>query len=395
MGPGHYYGFLHQQPHSPKRLLATQLRRTALTLMGAAMRAWSGGGSGIVCLHSVRDDRPAGHFWPSRELVVTSTFLDRLLRNLRRDGVQIVSLDEVQTRLESGDRGRFVAFTFDDGYADNITTALPVFKRHNAPFTVFLTTGFLDRTVPMWWAVVETLIRERTWIFGFDRVALPTRSTAEKEFAYAVLDRQFRGFAPEEIIVRLDELLAANPGTTAREDALNLAMDWDMARAGRDSGLVSYGCHTVSHPVLDALTSAQVKHEIWTARERMVRELGVVPTQFAYPYGGLDEIGADTPEIVRDAGFAAAWTTRRNLLNPRDLATPYLLPRVTLDGRFQDSRVLRAYLSGVLFALRDHLSPAPSLKRRVTGVTGLLTLVGSLVGSDAVAAMLGCVSLLD
>lgn len=39
-----------------------------------------------------------------------------------------------------------VCVTFDDGYRDNIDIAYPILKKYNIPFTIFLTTSFIDST---------------------------------------------------------------------------------------------------------------------------------------------------------------------------------------------------------------------------------------------------------
>jgi hypothetical protein len=52
-----------------------------------------------------------------------------------------------------------VAITFDDGYAGNLHVAYPVLRHHAVPFTVYVTTGFMDREVRVWWYGLERLWR--------------------------------------------------------------------------------------------------------------------------------------------------------------------------------------------------------------------------------------------
>src|SRR5271166_3706896 len=90
--------------------------------------------------------------------------LERILCWLRNTGLQFVSLDEAMQRLSRPSSGRFCAFTFDDGYADNLTHALPVMKRFGAPFTVYVTTGMVTRDIDAWWFGLAALVRAREHI---------------------------------------------------------------------------------------------------------------------------------------------------------------------------------------------------------------------------------------
>src|SRR6185312_13826688 len=69
------------------------------------LQPFVGGAGMILMLHHVRPE-PIGAFQPNRHLEVTPDFLDRMLTRLRRDGVDIISLDEMHRRLKAGELGR-------------------------------------------------------------------------------------------------------------------------------------------------------------------------------------------------------------------------------------------------------------------------------------------------
>src|SRR4051794_39213976 len=106
-------------------------------LSAAIARRYRGRGV-IFMLHSIVED---GLFYPDEMLRCPVGRLDGTLRWLKSNGADFVSVDEAIARLSGPPVGFFAAFTFDDGYADNLTHALPVMTRHKAPFTVYVTTG--------------------------------------------------------------------------------------------------------------------------------------------------------------------------------------------------------------------------------------------------------------
>ena len=61
-------------------------------------------------------------------------------------------------------RRRFVCLTFDDGYRDNLQHALPILRRHGAPFTLYVPTSFPDRAGELWWLTLEAVIAKRSRI---------------------------------------------------------------------------------------------------------------------------------------------------------------------------------------------------------------------------------------
>ncbi|MDR2824642.1 MAG: polysaccharide deacetylase family protein [Prevotellaceae bacterium] len=86
-------------------------------------------------------------------LEVTPDFLEKTILKYKNAGYQFVNLYQVQKMLKrhSFFRKRFVCFTFDDGFRDNFELAYPIFKRHNCPFTIYVSIGFVDGTASVWW----------------------------------------------------------------------------------------------------------------------------------------------------------------------------------------------------------------------------------------------------
>ena len=86
------------------------------------------GGLGIILRFERVRPRALGGFQPLRAREITPEFLDRTLSALKRWKFDIVSIDEVVTRLKEppANRRRFVCLTFDGGYRDVMTYACPL-----------------------------------------------------------------------------------------------------------------------------------------------------------------------------------------------------------------------------------------------------------------------------
>ena len=113
----------------------------------------------IWMLHRVVEQRSIK---PEQQVLeVTPDWLKQRILEYKSKGYTFVSLDELPSVFNSQfsifNSHRWVCITFDDGYRDNYTLAYPLLKRLGIPFTVYVTTGFIDNQLPMWWYPDEQL----------------------------------------------------------------------------------------------------------------------------------------------------------------------------------------------------------------------------------------------
>ncbi len=184
---------------------------------------------------------------------------------------------------------RAVAISFDDGLASNYHLGFPVLRELGLPATIFLATGFLDGTHPLWFQEVDRALKAR----GADAAELASRLAHLKTLPDAVMRGEVR---------KLVEGCATEEAEAARP------MSWQQAREMQASGLVHFGGHTHTHPILSRCPVEQQAEEIRVCRDRMTEELGRAPRLFAYTNGGPGDFTAQTQELLAAHGFDAAFT---------------------------------------------------------------------------------------
>lgn len=325
---------------------ATGLHR----LVGAATR----GQGAVLMFHHVRPWRPATPgFAPNRLLEITPEFLDEALVLVRRLGFDIVTLEEALTRLAAGGGRPFVALTFDDGYRDNVVFALPVLERHDAPFTVYIATGFADRSAGMWWLALEEALRCARSVEIADEglsLSLPTQTPGEKTKAFERIYWALRG-GSEERLLEIVGALAAQQGVDGRALVEALCMDWPEIASVARHPLATIGAHSVSHKMLAKWPAEVAREEMQLSKQRIEEKIGVPVRHFAYPVGDSASAGRREFALAAEIGFASAVTTRPGMIFPAHKNHLTALPRVSVNGNWQDGGYFEVLLSGAPFAL--------------------------------------------
>jgi len=313
-------------------------------------------GRGIIfALHSVT----AGDaFYPDDQMLrCPASKLEWILRRLRQLQLDFVTLDEVVARLEAPAARPFVALTLDDGYADNLTNALPVMEKFAAPFTVFVTTGMITREIDAWWFGLAALVRSR------DQIELPKLGRfdcvdqASKGRTYAAIADAIH--ADFDLLPAVREAIARAgieiPALVDQE-----ALTVQQLHALAQHPLVTIGGHTTTHRNLKRASAATVRAEMAANRKFLQDITGQRIDHNAYPFGHSGACGEREAEISRALGFHTAVTTRAGTLFPEHARHLHALPRVCLT-RDENSVTLQCKLNGLSRAVNSRFGDPVAL----------------------------------
>jgi peptidoglycan/xylan/chitin deacetylase (PgdA/CDA1 family) len=314
------------------------------------MRPWLAGRGVVFVLHRAA---PTGSTVLDPDLTVTADVLDHALRMTRREGYTTIGVDEIAGRLHGAAPGRFAAFTFDDGYRDNLTVALPVFRAHRVPMCLYVTTGLIDRTAPCWWAALAHLVESRASIDLTGLSLSGTMSTAswpEKRAAFARVEAWAHG----DLESRSEPIRqwCREFGVDDRSVLDEAMLSWEELRELARDPLVTIGAHGVTHRRLSRLDDAAARRELVESRARLETELDRPVRHLAYPYGGPAACGPREFQLAAEAGFLTAVTTRNGNVFAAHGGRLTALPRRRLTEGAPDLRTARRALTGTQWLLR-------------------------------------------
>lgn len=191
-----------------------------------------------------------------------------------------------------------VAITFDDGHGDFYTHAWPLLKQHQLPAALYVTTGFLDQKCWLWPDLLRYLLikTERETVHVEKMGELPLGPTNILK-TWNKLGDHCLTLKTEDRWTFLSEIagqLAVEPGENAK--APFSSVTWDQLREMSSEGL-EVGSHTLSHPILSALSPAQLENELTLSYQRIQAEIGKPPLGICYPNGMAKDISKDVERV--------------------------------------------------------------------------------------------------
>lgn len=315
-----------------------------------------GRSGGILAYHGVVD----GDDVPSPALHVGAATLQVQLEYVRAR-YDVIPLRELVARRARGrPTDRCLALTFDDGYVGVETLAAPILARLDLPATVFVTVAAAERGGVFWWDQLEHARRHGNAALW--RAMPPDLGIAE------------RAASPPDVAVVRDAILSRRGGRLDLTPLLGAlpvpmspllrAMDFTELRRLAGDARFEFGCHTMTHPALPYLASAEQEHEMREASRRLREELPRTMAVVAYPFGLYD---GTTIDAASRAGMVAGVTMQPRALGPGDAALT--LPRIGTSEDWSVGAIalrLQAALRPLFIAaMRGRHPHLPSHRRHV------------------------------
>lgn len=233
----------------------------------------------------------------------------------------LLSLNQTIDRLKQNKNfsSNSVAFTFDDGYADNFIAA-QILHKYGANGTFYITTEPIERRSRFWVSELIVLILKtnrsnlRTSIdsskqeFALDDLTSRWQTIREIIRMIKSSNKKTREILRSQLLEQLGEppLLKMIEGVMLTYEQIN-----EMKEMG-----MTIGSHTITHLNLPNADPTDAKVEIEKSKEILELRLGLPVRHFSYPNSGPYEYYNDRIKAyVQEAGYESSTTSRQGYVN--------------------------------------------------------------------------------
>jgi peptidoglycan/xylan/chitin deacetylase (PgdA/CDA1 family) len=219
---------------------------------------------------------------------------------------------------------------------------------------VYVASDFAQGSGHLWWIALEMVIARASSIeveIGGVATRLETATPAAKQAAFVRLHDWLRELAGGDDLEREIKALCARHGVDEAAICREFCLSWEELKPFADDPLVSIGAHSVTHCNLARQPAEIAREEMAVSRQRIEDVLQRPVVHLAYPYGDKFAAGPREFALARAAGFKTAVTTRPGMIFPESADYLTALSRVSLNGNYQDKRILPVLTSGAATAM--------------------------------------------
>lgn len=276
-----------------------------------------------------------------------------------KERFKVISIEEFADRME-----RRVPFedgscliTFDDGWRDNYTHALPILRQYGIPAVIFLSVNFIGEKRLFWQELLTHLTLRAV---AQARQNPDCRERLSKLLATVGLDSILEVSEPDprltvmEAVRRQKHLppMLINSTLTGLSEELGVRweeyqeadgfLDWGQVSSMAQQG-VTFGGHGAEHCILTFVPPSEAREEIRTAKAVLDSRLSVPAQAFSYPNGNWSP---EVAKLVEESGYRVAFTTDPGYVNCDD--DRFAIRRVNIhDGLMGSKPMFLARIVGL------------------------------------------------
>lgn len=202
--------------------------------------------------------------------------------------------------------------TFDDGYKNTFTNALPILKKSNLPVTVFLTTGAIDNNDIIW----------------TDKLSLLKKTDAS---SLEKLKTELKNMPNSDKENRIKQLESCSDIDYKSIPEAEKMLSWDEVKIMAKEPNIEFGAHTVNHPILTKISKEEAEKEIIGSKLKTEAMINRPVNTFCYPDGQKEDFNLTIEQILKENGFTCAVTTIEGKVKYGD--NNFTLKRISLGER--------------------------------------------------------------
>jgi peptidoglycan/xylan/chitin deacetylase (PgdA/CDA1 family) len=252
-----------------------------------------------------------------------------------KENYNLVSVQEFSELINSNKKfpPQTILITFDDGYYDNLSEAVPILESLSAQALFYLCTGMLNKNEEIWWDQLE-----RVFYFNDKLPENLSLSIQNTLYNFNTPDNKSRGEAYNKLHPLLKYLknderkkiikdlfkLSRLEDNSGRATHRFLSFDEVKRMSESDSAII--GAHTQTHTPLSILTYDEQKEEIQKSKNILEDITGKEVKHFSYPFGTKKDFNTDSLKISAELGFNFVCANYHSQVHT--WSNKYSLPRI-------------------------------------------------------------------
>lgn len=269
---------------------------------------------------------------------VTEGYLEYLIKFYLEQNYIAISMDQFSKLPKEKSRKKYVVYSFDDGYLDNLEKALPVFEKYKIPFNVYIPTDFITNKQFAWWYFLEDLLKEEEEIFY--KINDVEKTIECYEYKDTISAFILLGSLIQEDPEVLECLITRYPINLSKY--YDLFLNLNQLKLLSSNPLVTIGSHSLSHLSLAKSDDITSYNEVYKSKKELEAMIQKEVKHFSFPFGTKSDVSIRDISYVKGAGYLTALTTNYGDVHLNQGFDFFAIPRIWTSELNKRDELLRS-----------------------------------------------------